>query len=230
MRIPDSIFNALKAFDTCTIANAIECYDLQLRNEGYTTNTALHCHFPEYGPMLGYALTLRVRSANPPMEGGVYLNRTDWWEKINFSKGPHILVIEDADRHPGVGSFMGEVHAAMMQALGCVGVITNGAVRDLPAVRKLGFHFFSASVSPSHAYAHVVEMNSPVEIAGLRVKPGELLIGDCHGIVRIPASVAESLPEAATRLRNHEREIVAYCQSKDFTHQGLKDLIKRPRS
>jgi len=227
--LPESVLQPLRKLDTCTVANAIECFDLRLRNEGFTNNASLHCHFPKLPPMLGYVVTLRVRSANPPMKGGNYIDRTDWWHVLEKYPAPHVVVIEDADRRPGIGAFVGEVHAAILQALGCVGVVTNGAVRDLSAVEPQAFHLFSGTVSPSHAYVHVVDAGIPVEVAGLHIKPGDLLLGDQHGIVRIPPQIATELPATVEHIRAREREILEFCQSPEFSREGLRELVKKSR-
>lgn len=225
--IPEAALKALAAFDTCAVANAIESFDVRLRNEGYTSD-GLKCHAPDLPPAVGYAVTLRVRSGNPPIEGGAYAQRTDWWDRLEEVPSPRIVVIEDSDRRPGIGAFVGEVHAAILQALDCIGVITNGAVRDVPAVRRAGFQLFSGTVSVSHAYMHIVEVNGPVTIAGLRIQAGDLLHGDCHGVVRVPRAVVSDLPEALARIRTQERKVLEFCRSAQFSKLGLKELIEEP--
>jgi len=97
------------------------------------------------------------------MEGGGYIyDRTDWWKEILAVPAPRIVVIQDVDANPGLGAFVGEVHAHILQALGCVGVVTNGAVRDLNAIEGSGFQVFAGNVSVSHAYAHVFDFGGPV--------------------------------------------------------------------
>jgi len=215
---------ALASLDTCAVANAIECFDVRLRNEGFT-DASIRCRIPSLPPLVGYAMTLRVRSASPSWKGENYLERTDWWTFLEARPGPHVLVIQDMDRHPGTGAFIGEVHAAILQALGSVGAITNGAVRDLPSVERLGFRLFSSSVAVSHSYMHVVEVGGPVEVGGLRIAPGDLLHGDQHGIVQVPAEIADKIPATAARIGEREREIVKYCHSADFSLQGLKQIV-----
>jgi 4-hydroxy-4-methyl-2-oxoglutarate aldolase len=219
---PDT-FKALAALDTCSVTNAIECFDVRLRNEGFT-NASIQCRLPALPPMLGYAITLRVRSSSPSWKGVNYLDRTDWWPHLTAQPGPHVLVIQDMDRHPGTGAFIGEVHAAILKALGTVGAITNGAARDLPAIERLGFRMFSSSVAVSHAYAHIVEIGGWVEVAGLRIASGDLLHGDQHGVVQIPVEVADKIPATVARIRERERHIVEYCQSAGFTMEGLKKI------
>jgi regulator of RNase E activity RraA len=226
--LPPAALNALASFDTCAVANAIECFDVRLRNEGFADDS-LQCRFPTLPPIVGYAVTLRVRSGNPPMQGGNYEPRTDWWEQLAAVPVPRIVVIHDADRRPGIGAFVGEMHAAILQALGCIGVITNGAVRDLPAVGRTGFQLFSSRLSVSHAYMHVVETNTPIEVAGLHIEPGDLIHGDQHGIVRIPPAIAPELPAVVARVRAQERPLLEFCRSENFSKDGLRKLLAENR-
>lgn len=220
---PDTIA-ALASLDTCAVANAIECFGLRLRNEGFT-DASIRCRLPSLPPMVGYAMTLRVRSESPSWKGENYLESTDWWTHLLTRPAPRVLVIQDMDKHPGTGALIGEVHAAILQALGSVGAITNGAVRDLSAVERLGFRLFSGNVAVSHSYMHVVEVGGPVVIGGLRIAPGDLLHGDQHGIVHIPTDIADQIPATVARLHEREREIVKYCHSADFSMEGLRQAV-----
>lgn len=219
-------FRSLKALDSCAIANAIERFHVQLRNEGYTED-GVTCRFPEMPPVLGYAMTLKVRSGAPPTKGKVFFENTDWWNVLLTVPSPRILVIQDMDRTPGVGALVGEVHAAILKSLGCIGVVTNGAVRDLPRIQPLGFQMFSGTLSVSHAYGHLVRIGGAVQIGGLEISPGDLLHGDLHGIVRVPKELAGRIPATAAALRQKEEEIIAYCQSSAFTVEGLHSLLAR---
>ena len=220
---------ALRALDTCDVANAIESFDVRLRNEGYT-DPNLHCRLPHLPPMVGYALTMRVRSASPPARGHDYVDRTDWWKNIESFLLPHVMVIQDMDAQPGRGAYVGEVHANILKALGFVGAVTNGAVRDLPSVEKIGFNLFSEHVSVSHGYVHIVDFGAPVEIAGLKVKAGDLLHGDQHGIVRIPLEIAADLPRIAAGVRKREKIITTFCRSNDFSVTELAQVIQHSSS
>ncbi|MBE7157311.1 MAG: hypothetical protein INR62_02535, partial [Rhodospirillales bacterium] len=107
---------ALQPFDTPTVVNAIETFDVRLRNEGYVGSTVA-CRLPHLPPMVGYAVTLRVHTSSPPMGGGAYVDRTDWWEAVEQVPRPRVLVIEDADRQPGTGAFIGGLHAQILHTL-----------------------------------------------------------------------------------------------------------------
>jgi len=226
--LSSSQLEAIQQFDTCTIANAIERFKVRLRNEGFT-RPGLRCVTKGANRLLGYAATSKVRSANPPMTGTAYtayLDPTDWWSNIGELPAPRIAVIQDTDSSPGRGACVGEVHAAILKALQCNGVITNGAVRDLPAVSKLDFPMFAPLVSVSHAYMHSMDFGQPVEIFGLQVRAGDLLYADCHGVVSIPIEIAAELPEAAARIRSKEQRIVRLCLSPDFSTEKLLQEIR----
>ena len=215
---------SLRNLDTCVTANAIEATAVRLRNEGYADAT-IRCLFPELRPMLGYALTLRVRTGDPPVEGPAYADRIDWWARFTALPQPRLLVVETVPGGPASGSVLGEVHANIYRSLGCMGFVTNGAVRDVPALRKLGLPVFAAHVCVSHGYAHIVEVGEPVTVGGLTVKTGDLLHGDVHGVLCIPLSVAAQLPAIAAQQRRQERDIIDYCHSPDFSADGLKRLL-----
>jgi 4-hydroxy-4-methyl-2-oxoglutarate aldolase len=219
-----NIIEQLTGLSSCAVANAIERLGLRLRNVGFSDST-IRCRFPRLKPTVGFAVTLRLHGSNPPMEGGVYLERTDWWDDLKAISAPRIVVIEDADRHPGIAAFIGETHAAILQAMGCVGVVTNGAVRDLDPVERLGLQLFSGTVSVSHAYAHVAKADSPVHVGGLEVVPGDLLHGDQHGIVKIPIHLADEVVQIAGRLRTREKKILRFCQSAEFSPDRLRELL-----
>jgi 4-hydroxy-4-methyl-2-oxoglutarate aldolase len=218
-------FKKLGELDTCTVSNAIERMNVRLRNEGFISGTA-RCRFPELAPMVGYAATARVRTASPPMAHRCYYDRPEWWSYVASLPEPRVLVLQDIDHRTGVGALVGEIHATIGLALKCIGCVTNGAVRDLPAIRALGFHLFSGNVSPSHSYAHIIEFGEPVEIGGLKIASGDLLHGDRHGVVTIPPTVAARIPEQAARLLEEERELIEFCRSPLFSLQELSERIQ----
>ena len=223
--ISASTFQKLRSLDTCTASNCIERLNIRMRNEGFISGS-VRCRFPHFKPMLGYAVTGRIRSASPPMSGRCYYDRIDFWEYVATLPEPRVIVMEDVDRNPGVGAFFGEIHAAISMALGCVGYVSNGAVRDLPAVRALGFHLFSGSVAVSHAYAHLVDFGEPIEIGGLKISPGDLMHGDCHGVQSIPLEAADAVPAEAEKIVASENELKAYCRSAEFSLEGLSKRLK----
>jgi 4-hydroxy-4-methyl-2-oxoglutarate aldolase len=219
-------FDRLRKLDACTVSNAIERLNVRLRNEGFISR-ATRCRFPNFGTMLGYAVTGRIRTSSPPISGRCYYDRMDFWEHVASIPAPRVIVMEDVDPTPGVGALVGEIQATIGLALNCVGYVTNGAVRDLPAVKALGFHLFSGSVAVSHAYAHLIEFGDPVEIGGLKIAPGDLIHGDCHGVQTIPREIAAQIPPEAAKLISLEDELKEFCRSSRFSVDGLSERLKR---
>jgi 4-hydroxy-4-methyl-2-oxoglutarate aldolase len=216
----------LRRFSTCLIATAIERFQVRLPNTGFS-DSSIRCIFDDLPPIVGYAATARIRTADPPMEGGGYLyERVDWWKDILTVPAPRIVVIQDVDSRPGQGALVGEVHANILQALGCVGVVTNGAVRDLNAVRASGFQMFAGNVSVSHAYAHVFDFGGTVDVARMNINPGDLLHADRHGVLSIPAESADRIPPVAAELAERRHQIVDLCRSSDFSIEKLREFFR----
>jgi 4-hydroxy-4-methyl-2-oxoglutarate aldolase len=219
------LIQSLARLDSCTVANAIETFDVRLRNTGFT-DSSVRCMFDELPPMVGYAATARVRTSEPPMEGSNYFDRTDWWNHILTIPQPRIVVVEDTDEYPGLGAFIGELHASILLALGCVGVVTNGAVRDLPAVRASGFQMFARNVSVSHSYSHIFDFGHTVEVGRMKVQPGDLLHGDLHGVQTVPIEIGGKIPGVAQEMTEQEQKLIALCKAKNFTIENFREALK----
>lgn len=207
--------------DSCSVANAIETFDVRLRNRGFT-DSSIRCVFDDLPPMVGYAATARVRTSEPPMEGHSFYYRLDWLDHVLSIPAPRILILEDMDRYPGLGSFIGDVHANILRALGCVGLVTNGAVRNLPEAREIQFQMYAGNRSVSHAYAHIFEFGKPVEVGNMEVQPGDLIHGDLHGVQTVPLEIADRLPAVVQEMSEQEKHIVDLCRSSDFTVEKLR--------
>jgi len=178
--------------------------------------------------MIGYAATARIRTDEPPMTAHrCYYDRADWWNYVASLPGPRVMVIEDVDRKPGTGAFVGEMHAAIGLALNCVGCVTNGSVRDLNAVHALRFHLFAGGVAVSHAYAHIIEFGQPVRIGGLKIRSGDLIHGDLNGVHAIPLAIAADVPAEACRILADERELTDFCRSDQFSLEKLSQRLRR---
>jgi 4-hydroxy-4-methyl-2-oxoglutarate aldolase len=217
--------DALRKFDTCMIANAIESFNVRLRNTGFA-DASVRCMFEDAPPMVGYAATARLRGGEPPIGGGTFRDRADFWNTILAVPAPRILVLEDLDDPPGRGAFVGDMHAAILKGLGCIGYVTNGAVRELPSVRKMGIQLFAGSVAVSHAYAHIFEIGTTISVGGMEVRPGDLLHGDRHGVLTVPAEIAANVPAIADRLQQAEQRIIDFCRSKNFSVPKLREVMK----
>jgi len=210
----------IRRFSTCTVSNAIELFDIRPKNQGFMAHQ-IKCQFPDMKPMIGYAVTAKISTVSP---GDHQINREMWWEEILKVPSPRVIVIQDIDS-PIIGSFWGEVQANIHRALDCIAAVTDGAVRDLDEVNDLGFQFFSTCVSVSHAYVHLIDIGNPVKVCGLIVKPGDLIMGDKHGIISIPLTIAQDVLEAARKVEAWEQIIIKFCKSKNFSLAGLKERL-----
>ena len=172
--------------------------------------------------MLGYAVTGRMRSTSAPVAGRGYHENMNWWRYLASIPEPRVMVVEDADENPGVGALVGELHAAIGQALHCVGYVTNGSVRDLDAVEALGFQLFAGNPAVSHMYAHITEFGGPVELGGVKISPGDLMHGDRHGVHIIPLLAASQIHRMAEQILLEERELKEFCRSPRFSLDALE--------
>ena len=211
----------LQEFDSPTVSNAIESFDIRLRTEGFM-GPEIKCIIPYAKPMVGYACTAKMSALKPPtpeQQELVY----EYYAAVKNTPSPTITVIQDLDPSP-IGSLWGEVHASIHKALGCVGTLTNGGVRDLDEVKALHFGYFASCILVSHAYDHIEEYNCPVTIGGLMVHPGDLLHADQHGVVLIPHEIAPELANACRRARYAEEPVIRNCQRKFDEGMTLEEL------
>ena len=221
------MIDALRKISSPSLANAIETFNVQPRSQGFMSSE-IRTLFPELGPLVGHAVTAVIRAEPAPLHGH-RASTFAWWDYVLSIPAPRVVVVHDLDEPRGQGAQWGEVQANIHKALGCAGVITDGSVRDLDEVRALGFQFAAAHVSVSHAYVHMVDFGLPVKVGGLWVKPGDLVHGDHHGVVHVPAELADRLPEAVTAVETDERKIIGLCQSRDFSVDRLKELYRQIR-
>lgn len=218
---------SLKRLSSPAIANAIETFNIRRRDEGYM-DSSIKCIFPDLGPIVGYACTAQVSAKNPPTAQEEE-NRYGYLQSIKKMKTPRIPVVQDIDQ-PIVGGFWGEVNASLHKALGCVGTITNGAVRDLDEARQLGYHFFASGIIVSHAYVHVTSYSVPVKVGELEVSPGDLLHADKNGVVKIPMEIAGEVAEVAVAYTAKEAKLISFSNSSEFTVDRYIEFFREFRS
>src|SRR5450432_2466060 len=185
----------LAQFDTPTICNTIELFEIRPRTAGYMDGRIRAC-FPEMPPAVGYAATATMRCALPRREGDVYGSLDEQVARFAELPGPPIVVFQDLD-DPAVAATFGEIMCTTYRAFGAVGLITSGAARDLDQVRRIGFQAFSNGVICSHGYSHILSVNTPVRVGGLAVRPGDLLHGDANGVTAIPHAIAGEVASVA---------------------------------
>jgi len=211
--VTEDQFAFLRAIDTPTVCNLIEIVAPERRGAGYTIKH-LHCAFPDLPPMVGFAKTVTTRAKDkvPLGEAGYMQKRLDYLDYVAAAPRPSIVIIEDLDDPAGYGAFWGEVQTNVHQALGCVGTITSGSVRDIPMVAQ-GFQMLAGSIAPSHAYVHVVDYGIGVSVHGMTVMSGDLVHADQHGAVVVPVDKIDAMRAAADGLAAKEAKIIAAAKS-----------------
>ena len=217
--------DALRGITSPTISNAIETFDVRSRSEGFM-DASIRCMFPDLGGMVGYAVTAKIAAREKPETSLSYF---DMFDAMAGVPKPWVVVIEDLDWPNALGSYWGEVNGSIYKGMGCVGLVTNGGVRDLDEVVETGFHFFAACVLVSHAYVHLEEVGTPVSVGGLTVSPGDLLHGDKHGVVAIPHDIARDVAAASAEVERRERPIIDFARSLEMSAEGLRELFGRQR-
>jgi 4-hydroxy-4-methyl-2-oxoglutarate aldolase len=224
--VTDDLIQALARYDSPTLANAIETFDIQSRDIGFADNT-IRCMFPELGRMVGYAATATIVARGAPSAAWAGAGNNALYEYVRTVPAPRVVVVKDLDIPPAHGSLWGEVHATIFGALGCAGCVTDGSVRDFDEVRAMGFHFFASGPSVSHAYVRVEAIGETVEVGGLTIAPGDLLHADQHGVLKIPPEIAAELPAAADRVIETEQALLRWVRSDEFDPDRLAEMRAR---
>jgi len=217
----DQILSILRAIDTPTICNAIEIALGERQGDGFT-RSAVTVSDPELPPVVGYAATAVIRAVEPPSisKDQVQANREAYYAYMASAPRPAVVVIEDRDWPHCIGAFWGEVNVAVHKGLGLEGAITNGLMRDLGMLDP-GFQCIAGSVGPSHAFVRVEEINQPVTVFDLEIKPGDLVHTDRHGAVIIPDSILDKLPRAIDLVTQAEQPVLDAARSPDFSIEKL---------
>jgi 4-hydroxy-4-methyl-2-oxoglutarate aldolase len=225
-QLAPALLEPYRRLSTCLVASAIETFRVRLPNAGFT-DSRVRCMFPSRAAVIGYAATARIRTSDPPMQGHGYYFRTEWWDEILRVPAPRIVVVEDLDQHPGVGAFVGEVHASILQALGSVALVTNGAVRDIPEIEASGFQLFAGNIAVSHAFAHLFDFGGTAQVGGLQINPGDLVHADLHGVQTIPFEIAEKVPAKAEEIQRRREYFVGLCRAADFSLENLRAAMEQ---
>jgi regulator of RNase E activity RraA len=214
----------LAQYDTPTISNAIELFEVRPRTEGYMDARIRAC-FPEMPAVVGYAATATMRCAFPRRDGDVYGSLDEQVARFAELPGPPIVVFQDLDDPPAAATF-GEIMCSTYQAFGAAGLITSGAARDLDQVRRLGFPAFSNGAICSHGYSHIVDLHRAVRVGGLTVHPGDLIHADANGVTTIPFEIAADVPRAAAELAAAEAMVLDYLRSGKPAVQAFQEARK----
>jgi len=193
MSITQETIAKLAKHDTPTICNVIELFDVRPRNQGFM-DLRVRCNFPELPPMIGFATTVQFRSDAPPTGGDAYGSIQQQLEVFEQLPGPPVVVFQDVD-DPPVSAVFGEVMCSTYQAFGSVGLVTNGAGRDLEQVRALKYPVFTGSTICAHGYCHMLHVGLPVRVGGLMVNQGDFLHGDANGVTNVPLDIVSEVAD-----------------------------------
>jgi 4-hydroxy-4-methyl-2-oxoglutarate aldolase len=211
----------LAQYDTPTICNTIEVFEVQPRTAGYMDGRIRAC-FPEMPPAVGYAATATMRCALPRAEGDVYGSLDEQVARFAELPGPAMVVFQDLDDPPVAATF-GEIMCTTYQTFGAVGLITSGAARDLDQVRRIGFPAFSNGAICSHGYSHIVDLGRTVRVGGLTIHNGDLIHADCNGVATIPVEIASEVADAAAEYCKAEAIVLDYLKRGSVNPTGYKE-------
>ncbi|MDP6037325.1 MAG: RraA family protein [Candidatus Latescibacteria bacterium] len=219
--LSQSDLDLLCQYDTPTICNVIEIFDVRPRNQGYMDRRIKAC-YSDLPPIAGYATTATWRSDAPAREGGGYGSLDQQVASFDKIPSPPIVVFQDLDDPPVAASF-GEVMCSTYKTFGAAGLITSGAARDLEQVRAIDFPVFSNGIICSHGYGHIEAVNIPIRVGGITVYPGDLLHGDCNGITTIPNDIGSDVAHACADYVAAEDIVLNYLKESNPTPEGLAE-------
>ncbi|NLL66571.1 MAG: RraA family protein [Clostridiaceae bacterium] len=216
----------LRQFDTPTISNAIDMFEIRKCTEGFT-NYTIKQMIPQDKPLVGYAMTAKMSAMNPETKHQHEM-KWEYYQKVKETPNPTISVIQDIDPYP-IGSFWGDVQSSIHMALGCYGVITNGGIRDLDELERSNFYCFASSVLVSEAYIHIEAYDCPVTVGGLTVNPGDLIHADRHGVCLIPFEIADKVADACRERFFAEEPVLSFCRGAivSGTQMDVNELRKQ---
>jgi regulator of RNase E activity RraA len=217
--VPSADLELLRKYDTPTICNVVELFDLRPRTAGYLDSRIQAC-YPKLPPMVGYAATATFRSAAPPRAGNVYAGLADQVAAFAELPGPPVVVFQDLD-NPVASATFGEVMCTTYKAFGAVGLITSGAGRDLDQVEALNFPCFSSGTICAHGYCHIVQIGIPVHVGGVMIQPGDLLHGDRNGVTTIPNEIASAVAHACAEYVAAEAVVMDYLKGGKLDPKGF---------
>ncbi len=208
----------LAEYDTPTIANAVELWNLYPRTLGYM-NVSITACYPKLPPMVGFALTTTFRSSSPKHSGNPSLEIDQQIEAFaNFSVPP-VIVFQDLDV-PCASATFGDLMCSTYKSFGAAGLVTSGAGRDLAQVASLNFPAFTNGTICAHGYCHMLSLNVPVTVGGLVIYPGTLLHGDLNGICLIPTEISSEVPGVCQEVADAEAIVLGYLKG---TNLSVKD-------
>ena len=221
--ISPEILTKLRLFDTPTICNIIELFNIRPYNTGYMDQRIQAC-FPELPPMVGFAATATFRAGGPPRSGEGYFGVVDQVQRFEELSGPPVVVFQDLD-DPAVAATFGEIMCTTYQAFGALGLITSGGGRDLQQVHAIQFPVFTNGTICSHGYVHFPQINVPIHVGGIAIYPGDLLHGDLNGVTTIPIEIAGEVAEVGDDFVKAENVVLTAMRGNNPTPAVLLEAL-----
>lgn len=212
----------LREYDTPTICNLIELFDVRARTAGYMDSRIRAC-FDDLPPAVGFAATATFRASAPPEGSGIYASTEAQVERFDELSGPPMIVFQDLDS-PTKGATFGEVMCTIYQSFGAVGLVTSGTARDLEQVRAIEFPVFTNGTTCSHGYCHVLDVHLPVQVGGLVVNPDDLLHGDRNGVTTIPREIVDELVDVADEFVAAEQIVLDTMRTENPSYDRLHEV------
>ena len=215
----------LQRWNTPTIYNGWEQITRHDVARSAFNHEELRDFMPQMGPMVGYAVTVVVEPSNPTHKRPGSPAGAEYRRYVAAQPGPKVVVVQDLDKPTVVGSFWGEVNAGVHRALGCVGTITDGAIRDLDEMTAAGFKAVARRLCVGHAHAAPVRWGCPVEVFGQTVQPGQMIHADKHGFLAVPPEDEAELLEAARFMDANECNTII-AAAKGSAGRSVDELLK----
>lgn len=225
--ITPDVLAKLRTFDTPTICNVIELFEVRPRSAGFMDKT-IRAAFPEMPPMVGFAATVTCRTAFDAQMGKAYAI-DDQVARFGELSGPPVMVFQDLDSPPLAATF-GEIMCTTYKTFGAVGLITNGPGRDLDQVRAIDFPVFTDGAVCSHGYIRMFDYHIPVHVGGLAVFPDDLLHGDVNGVTTIPLDIAAEVADIGDEFVAAEKVILDTLQQPGVTVAQLTEARRESRA
>ena len=216
----------LKRWNTPTLYNGWE--QITRRNaagEGFNLEE-VRDFMPQMGPMVGYAVTVVIEPSNPQHRQARPAGWSEYRRYVASVPGPKIVVVQDLDKPRVIGAFWGEVNSNIHRALGCVGTIADGAIRDLDEMANAGFKALARRLCVGHAFSHPVRWNCEVEVFERKVQPGDLIHADKHGFLVVPPEDQAGLLEAA-RFMDANECATLISAARDTAGRSTEEVLAR---
>lgn len=222
--LTQATLDKLATFDTPTICNIIELFDVRPRSQGFMDDRVKAC-FPDMPPIVGYAATATFRSAASPPHGAGYGNMANQVERFDELDGPPLVVFQDLDK-PIAAAVFGEMMCSTYKAFGAVGLITDGAGRDLDQVRAIDFPLFTSGAICSHGYNHIPDVHVPIHVGGIMIYPNDLLHADVNGVTTIPVEIAAEVADMGDDYMAMEAIVLDVVQNGSPTFAELRAVMR----